>query len=640
MGLGTIFPELVTYAAVALIFGVAVLLIFGGRVRRASWLASILGVGGPALLTLLVALAAGQDALPFIPILGGWWVLGVVIVFLFNHWNAPGHIAFTATAGAISIFLAYVSHVIVTAPLNAWTFAFASALLVLQIGALALLLANMFEIIDVVCRIRWRRRPEADTTGTYVPKVSLHLPIHAEPPELVIETLNALGRLDYANYEVLVIDNNTRDESLWRPVEAWCASVGKPFRFFHLLPWPGYKSGALNFALSETASNAEIIAVVDADYVVDPSFLKDLIGFFATPQVAFVQTPQDYRDQTYRERYAHALYFAYQYFFQISMVTRNEYNGIIYAGTMGLIRRSALEQIGGWDEWCVTEDAEVSLRLLDAGYESVYVQRAYGRGIMPLDYRGLRSQRYRWAFGGMQILRKHAGKLLNPWSKGKLTMAQRLAYLNGGLQWLNGPIALSCTAVLLVGSAALLSGKLFSSRLFDETTILIPSLLFISLAVVRFMWALRLRARCTWKESRDALTLLLGLSSIVALACIRGLVSRRGVFRRTPKKREGAEQSALSTTLGVVWFELVMGTCCLAPTVCLLLMHNAHRQPVWGLTILTLLWQAAIYFAAVCSSFWSYVESRQRPGYDTDEKDRNRLTQSRDGTVADVAAGK
>ncbi|HEY6351551.1 MAG TPA: glycosyltransferase [Candidatus Angelobacter sp.] len=576
--------------------------------------------------------------MPLILIFAGWWLLGAVIVFLFPDWNIPGHIAFTATAGAMFAFLAYVFCVIATSPLNTWNFVFACIFLLLQTGALTLLLANMFEIIDVVCRVRWRRQTGPGTTGSYLPQVSLHVPIHAEPPELVIETLNALGRLDYANYEVLVIDNNTRDESLWRPVEAYCARMGKPFRFFHLLPWPGYKSGALNFALSQTASDAEIIGVVDADYVVEPSFLKDLVGFFVAAQVAFVQTPQDYRDQTWRQRYAHALYFAYEYFFQISMATRNEYNGIIYAGTMGLIRRSALEQIGGWDEWCVTEDAEASLRLLDAGYESVYVHRTYGRGIMPLDYHGLRIQRYRWAFGGMQILRKHARRLLGPWSKGKLTITQRLSYLNGALQWLNGPIALGFTVVLLIGSAALLSGRLVSSPLFQETTILI-SAVFISLAVVRFLWALRLRAKCTRRESGDALILLLGLSSIVALACIRGLVSRRGVFRRTPKKRAKAEQSAISATLGLVWFELVMGTCCLAPAICLLLMRSAHRQPAWGLTILLLLWQAAIYFAAVCSSFWSYAESRQQPDCSTDEQDRNRLTQPRDGTVANIAAG-
>ena len=66
--------------------------------------------------------------------------------------------------------------------------------------------------------------------------------------ELVAKTLNGLAALDYPNFEVLVIDNNTVDEKVWQPVEQYCARLGERFRFFHLPKWPGYKAGALNFA--------------------------------------------------------------------------------------------------------------------------------------------------------------------------------------------------------------------------------------------------------------------------------------------------------------------------------------------------------------------------------------------------------
>ena len=77
---------------------------------------------------------------------------------------------------------------------------------------------------------------------------------------MVMQTLNALAKLDYPNFEVLIIDNNTRDEAVWRPVEAFCRQLGERFRFFHLAQWPGYKAGALNFGLDNTAADAEIIA--------------------------------------------------------------------------------------------------------------------------------------------------------------------------------------------------------------------------------------------------------------------------------------------------------------------------------------------------------------------------------------------
>ena len=68
--------------------------------------------------------------------------------------------------------------------------------------------------------------------------------------------------------------------------------------------------------------------------------------------------------------------YSYQYFFAVSQPSRNERDGAIFADTMGLIRRVALEQLGGWDEWCITEDAELSLRLLRAGWSGLHVDES------------------------------------------------------------------------------------------------------------------------------------------------------------------------------------------------------------------------------------------------------------------------
>jgi cellulose synthase/poly-beta-1,6-N-acetylglucosamine synthase-like glycosyltransferase len=97
------------------------------------------------------------------------------------------------------------------------------------------------------------------------------------------------------------------------------------------------------------------------------------------------------------------------------MPSRNEHNAIIFAGTMGLIRKSVLQEIGGWDEWCITEDAEASLRILKLGYKSIFINRTYGFGLMPFTFEGLKKQRFRWCFGGIQILRKHWENLM-PWA--------------------------------------------------------------------------------------------------------------------------------------------------------------------------------------------------------------------------------
>src|SRR6266853_2162530 len=214
------------------------------------------------------------------------------------------------------------------------------------------------------------------------PKVSVHVPAYNEPAAMLIETLDALARLDYPDLEVLVIDNNTRDEAVWRPVEAHCAQLGARFRFFHVAPLAGFKAGALNYALARTAPDAEIVAVIDADYVVEPRWLRDLTPGFHDPRIAIVQAPQDYRDAG-TSAFKAMCYAEYRGFFHIGMITRNERNAIIQHGTMTMVRRRQLEDCGGWAEWCITEDAELGLRIFEAGYEAVYIPASYGRGLMP-----------------------------------------------------------------------------------------------------------------------------------------------------------------------------------------------------------------------------------------------------------------
>src|SRR5262249_27205420 len=128
------------------------------------------------------------------------------------------------------------------------------------------------------------------------PRVSLHVPCYSEPPDIVIGTLDAISRMQYPNFEVLVIDNNTKDPALWRPVEEHCRQLGPRFRFFHVDRLAGAKGGALNYALRHSDPAAEIVGVLDADYQARPDFLERLIPFFSDPKTGFVQTPHDYRD--------------------------------------------------------------------------------------------------------------------------------------------------------------------------------------------------------------------------------------------------------------------------------------------------------------------------------------------------------
>src|SRR5207245_10008937 len=106
------------------------------------------------------------------------------------------------------------------------------------------------------------------------------------------------------------------------------------------------------------------------------------------------------------------------------------------------------------------EDAEMSLRLLRAGWSGLHVDQSWGYGIMPLTFEALKGQRYRWCFGGIQILRMHRRSMM-PGRQGRenhLTTGQRWAYLAGAIQWYGDLLGLVFFIFLLAGAANLATG--------------------------------------------------------------------------------------------------------------------------------------------------------------------------------------
>ncbi|MGB5104713.1 MAG: glycosyltransferase [Steroidobacteraceae bacterium] len=418
-----------------------------------------------------------------------------------------------------------------------------AVLFVGMIGVIAVLLAEAHEWAEahwVVSHARlYRSRRVADET---LPRVSVHVPAYNEPPDMLIETLDALSRLDYPDFEVLVIDNNTRDEAVWRPVEAHCRRLGARFRFFHVDPLAGFKAGALNYALRHTAADAEVVAVIDADYVVRPAWLRDLVPAFANERTGVVQAPQDYRDagDNAFKAMCHA---EYRGFFHIGMVTRNERNAIIQHGTMTLVRRTLLERIG-WAEWCITEDAELGLRIFEEGFEATYSPVSYGRGVMPDSFLDFKKQRSRWAFGAMQILRRHFDCLVRG-EGGRLTPGQRYHFVVGWLPWLADGFNLLFNGAALAWSLVMVA---FPRHI--EPPLMIFSVLPLSLflfKLVKLLHLYRTRVGATFTQTIAAAIAGLGLSHTIGTAMLGGFFRKDRPFFRTPKMaRRHALGQALS----------------------------------------------------------------------------------------------
>ncbi len=398
---------------------------------------------------------------------------------------------------------------------------------------LLLLVADSFDLVETLFgRVRMRHfEPVPAPQGAKLPKVSLHVAICNEPPEMVKQTLNALAALDYGNFEVLVIDNNTHDPAMWEPVAAHCARLGEHFRFFTLGQYPGYKAGALNFALRETAPDAEIVGIIDSDYIVDPDWLRCMVPAFADPKIGFTQSPQDYRDND-GSLFKRMMFWEYAGFFHIGMVNRNERNAVIQHGTMTLIRKAALAAEGGWAEWCITEDSELGLRLFREGFEAVYSSRSFGRGVMPDDFNAFRKQRYRWAYGAMRISRRHWKAFLSPFDR-TLTIGQRWHFVTGWLPWIGDALGLAFVLLGLAWSAGLILDPVRFE--FPIILFMLPSIGLFAFKIVQIFALYAARVPCGPADRLGAAIAGLALSHSIGKAVWKGLFTNRLPFIRTPK---------------------------------------------------------------------------------------------------------
>jgi cellulose synthase/poly-beta-1,6-N-acetylglucosamine synthase-like glycosyltransferase/exo-beta-1,3-glucanase (GH17 family) len=402
-------------------------------------------------------------------------------------------------------------------------------LLMLPLTAITLVKAG--EVAEVVfgrapCRLI--ESAAADPIVARHPKVSIHIPAYREPPGMLIETLNSVAGLHYPAFEVLVIVNNTPDPAFWEPIKAHCEALGERFKFVFLPAVAGFKAGALNAAAPQMADDAEIIALIDADYVVHPDWLAHLVPAFDDPKIGFVQAPQDHRDG-FDSMLKQVMNSEYAGFFDIGMVQRNEDDAIITHGTMLLLRREAFEAVGAWEVDTITEDTELGLRLLAGGYSSLYTNRRYGWGLLPDTYRAFQKQRHRWAFGAAQIVRKH-WRLMLP-RRGPLTSQQKFQFVTGWSYWFSDSLGVIAAYLNLMWVPMILFvGVLIPTLPF---TVPILAAFFVNLLHVAMLYRMRVKLP-RWQIPGAALAAM-SLQFTVACAVIACFLGKRLGFLRTEK---------------------------------------------------------------------------------------------------------
>jgi exo-beta-1,3-glucanase (GH17 family)/cellulose synthase/poly-beta-1,6-N-acetylglucosamine synthase-like glycosyltransferase len=457
--------------------------------------------------------------------------------------------------------------------------------------ASTVILTEGIELASSLWRVE-RRAVRAEIPQN-APLVSVHVPCYNEPPAMVMATLDALARLDYENFEVIVLDNNTPDAETWKPLEAHCAALGPKFRFFHFDNVKGFKAGALNIAIEVTNPATKYIAVIDSDYKVDPNWLRLTLPLFADEHISLVQGPQDYSDAD-TSLFKAMCYEEYRGFFQIGMVERNEHDAIIQHGTMTIVRKDMLEEVGGWATWCITEDTELGLRLFEAGYGAAYIPQSMGKGLIPDTLKAFQSQRYRWVYGAMQIMKHHAAPIFLGGTK--LSWAQRYQFLSGWLPWFSDGLGMVVTFIALIWTFAMW----FAPRWVDVPMPLLSAAA-LALFAAKMLKTLLLYPSKVGSGVRGAVMASvagLSLTHTVGKAVWAGVFTSGTPFLRTPKC---ADEALLSQALRGVWQETTLFGFCIVAIISVLA-TGRYDDPAALLWIVMLAVQSLPYAATVVTA--------------------------------------
>jgi len=398
---------------------------------------------------------------------------------------------------------------------------------ILMIPLTVITLAKANELFKCTLGKRPRRLIPLDLQSNHVPLVSIHVPAYKEQPHVLKDTLVALSNLNYTNFEVLVIINNTPEDFYKAPIKALCEELGKRFVYLDI-QCEGFKAGALNKALPYADPETEILAVIDADYVISANWLVDLVPIFEDAKVAMVQAPQDHRDGK-ESLLKTAMNAEYAGFFDIGMVERNEENAIVAHGTMLLIRKSAFDEVGQWNTDTIVEDSELGLRLFEAGYSAHYTNRRYGHGLLPDTMEAFKTQRHRWAYGAIQILKKHWAHFM-PSSK-TLTKAQKHHFITGWFFWLSdalGPV----TAVLNIVWVPVI---IFVGVTIPTIALTVPILTAFLVNVIHAFVLYRTRVKANFIHSLLGALAAMSLQLTIFKAVYDGFVKDSLPFKRTEK---------------------------------------------------------------------------------------------------------
>ncbi|MBD2257363.1 glycosyltransferase [Pseudanabaena sp. FACHB-2040] len=287
-------------------------------------------------------------------------------------------------------------------------------------------------IIQLGLMLRVRdRRPQADqlqvavATGEYLPTVDVFIPSYDEPAFILRRTVIGCQAIDYPHKTIYLLDDTRRPEIAAMAAELECEYISRPQN-------QHAKAGNLNHAIAQT--HGELIASFDADFVPTRNFLRRTVGFFQTPEVGLVQTPQSFYNPDPISRnlgLEGILTPDEEVFYRQIQPMRDGTGSVVCSGTSFVMRRSALEASGGFVTESLSEDYFTSVQLAAHGNEVIYLDEKLSAGLAAETISAHATQRLRWARGTLQAFFIDS----NPLTIRGLTLIQRLGHLEGLLSW-------------------------------------------------------------------------------------------------------------------------------------------------------------------------------------------------------------
>jgi cellulose synthase (UDP-forming) len=371
----------------------------------------------------------------------------VTIAFLyvitrFKNSGLPRYIAL-ATASIVVLRYAYWRTTNTLPPIDdLMSFIPGITLYIAEMFCIFMFMISVFVVSDPITRKPPKHQEDQD-----LPTVDVFVPSYNESAEILSLTLAAAAGMDYPRdkFNVYLLDDGGTDEKRnhsdqeisnaavkrGQELKALCADLGVNYltRSENLRA----KAGNLNSGLERT--NGEVIAVFDADHAPERAFLRETVGYFSEdPDLFLVQTPHFFANPdpvernlgTYKRMPAEN-----EMFYTLIQKGLDRWNASFFCGSAALLRREALEEVGGFSGITITEDCETALELHSRGWNSVYVDKPLITGLQPETFSSFIGQRSRWCRGMVQIL-----LLKNPLFKQGLTVPQRISYMSSCFFWL------------------------------------------------------------------------------------------------------------------------------------------------------------------------------------------------------------